>query len=281
MEEVERSDPSECQREAESAWKGYWAQTRVRKTRSQAISAESSSSSRVHGPSCPKSQSRILPGPFLLPSTSHPLSWDKGKGVWKRRILSSRVILLRNWVSLKGALKMIALEWTEPLFLPHYIQSPKVVGIQVYIRARFKKQNGSHTKMSCEQILWSCCGVLCPQIWPFYFHLVAVAVQSLTHVQLFATPWTAAHQASMLFTISQSLLKFMSIESVMPSNHLILRHPLLLLTSIFPSTRVFSNESALHIRWPKYWSFSISPSNEYSVLISFHLVHATRHIDLF
>ena len=154
MEEVERSDPSECQREAESAWKGYWAQTRVRKTRSQAISAESSSSSGVHGPSCPKSQSRILPGPFLLPSTSHPLSWDKGKGSWKRRILSSRVILLRNWVSLKGALKMIALEWTEPLFLPHYIQSPKVVGIQVYIRARFKKQNGSHV-CTHQDVVWT------------------------------------------------------------------------------------------------------------------------------
>ena len=83
-------------------------------------------------------------------------------------------------------------------------------------------------------------------------------------VQLFATPWTAAHQASLSFTISQSLLKLMSIESVVPSNHLILCHPLLLLPSIFPSNRVFSNESALHIRWPKYWSFSfnISPSSE-------------------
>ena len=87
---------------------------------------------------------------------------------------------------------------------------------------------------------------------------------------LFATPWTAACQASLSFTISQSLLKFVSIESVMPSNHLILCHPLLLLPSIFPKIRVFSNESALHIRWPKYWSFSfsISPSSEYSGLIS-------------
>ena len=83
--------------------------------------------------------------------------------------------------------------------------------------------------------------------------------------------WTAARQASLSCTISQSLLKLMSIESVMPSNHLILYHPLLLLPSIFPSIRVFSDESALHIRWPKYWSFSfsISPSNEYSGLISF------------
>ena len=89
-----------------------------------------------------------------------------------------------------------------------------------------------------------------------------VVVQSLGHIQLFATPWTTAHQASLSITNSQSLLKFMSIELVMPSNHLILCHPLLLLPSIFPSTRVFSNESALRIRWPKYWSFNfkISPS---------------------
>ena len=87
------------------------------------------------------------------------------------------------------------------------------------------------------------------------------------------TPWTAAHQASLSITNSQSLLKLMSIKSVMPSNHLILCHPLLLLLSIFPSIRVFSNESVLHISWPKYWSFSfnISPSNEYSGLMSFRM----------
>ena len=85
------------------------------------------------------------------------------------------------------------------------------------------------------------------------------------------TPWTVAHQASLSFNISHSLLKLMSIVSVMPSNHLILCHPLLLQHSIFPSIRVFSNESVLHMRWPKYWSsrFSISPSNEFSGLISF------------
>ena len=101
-----------------------------------------------------------------------------------------------------------------------------------------------------------------------WYHFVVV--QSLTCVQLFATPWTAAHQASLSITSSQSLLKFMSIESVMPSNHLIFCRPLLLPPSIFPSIRVFSNESALHIRWPKYWSFSfnVSPSSEYSGLIS-------------
>ena len=98
-------------------------------------------------------------------------------------------------------------------------------------------------------------------------------VHSLSHVWLFATPWTAARQASLSFTISQSLLKLRSIESVMPSNHLILCHPLCHLLSIFPSIRVFSNASALCIRWPKYWSFnfSINPSNEYSGLISFRI----------
>ena len=98
-------------------------------------------------------------------------------------------------------------------------------------------------------------------------------MQSLSRVQLFATPWTVAHQASLSITNCQSLPKPMSIESVMRSNHLILCHPLLLLPSIFPSIRVFSNESALHIRWPKYWSFSfnISPSNEHQGLICFRM----------
>ncbi|KAB0346012.1 hypothetical protein FD755_024339 [Muntiacus reevesi] len=98
------------------------------------------------------------------------------------------------------------------------------------------------------------------------------SVQSLSCVQLSATPWTAACQASLSITNSQSLLKLMSIESVMPSNHLILCRPLLL-PSIFPSIRVFSNESVLFIRWPKYWSFcfSISPSNHYSGLVSFRM----------
>ena len=95
------------------------------------------------------------------------------------------------------------------------------------------------------------------------------SVQSFSGIQLFATPWNAAHQASLFITNSPRLLKLMSIESVMPSNHLFLYCPLLLLASIFPSIRVFSNESVLHIRWPKDWrfSFSISPSNEYSGLI--------------
>ena len=99
------------------------------------------------------------------------------------------------------------------------------------------------------------------------------SLQLLSRVRLFATPWTAARKPSLSITTSQSLLKLMSIESVMPSNHLILCCPLLLLPSIFPSIRVFSSESVLHIRWPKYWSFSfsISPSNEDPGLISFRM----------
>src|SRR5574341_271269 len=99
------------------------------------------------------------------------------------------------------------------------------------------------------------------------------SVQSLSCVRLFVTPWTAACQASLSITNSWSLLKLMSIVSVMPSNHLILCHPLLLLPSIFPSIRVFSNESVLRIRWPKYWSlsFNISPSSEHPGLISFRM----------
>ena len=99
------------------------------------------------------------------------------------------------------------------------------------------------------------------------------SVQSLSHVWLFVTPWTAARQASLSITNYRSLLKLMSIKLVMPRNHLILCHPLLLPPSIFPTIRVFSNESLLHIRWPKYWnfSFSISSFNEYSGLISFRM----------
>ena len=100
-----------------------------------------------------------------------------------------------------------------------------------------------------------------------------ISVQLLSHVRLFVTPWTTACQASLSITNSRSLLKLMSIESVMPSNHLLLCRPLLLPPSIFPSIRVFSNESVLRMRWPKYWSFSfsISPSNEHPGLISFRM----------
>ena len=110
--------------------------------------------------------------------------------------------------------------------------------------------------------------------WEAHLQVYSVqfsSVQSLSHVRLFVTPWTAAHQASLSITNSQSLL--MSIQLVMPSNHFIFCHPLLLLPSVFLSIKVFSNELALSIRWPKYWSFSfsISPSNEYSGLISFRI----------
>ena len=113
-----------------------------------------------------------------------------------------------------------------------------------------------------------CCGNLRKIHLPF-----GVIVQSLSCVQLFVTPWTAAHQASLSITNSWSLLKLMSIESVMPFNYLTVCHLFLLLPSILPSVRIFSNESALCIRWPKCWSFSfsISPSNEYSGLISFRI----------
>ena len=113
-----------------------------------------------------------------------------------------------------------------------------------------------------------------------FYHCISLSnyiqfssVQSFSRVRLFVTPWTAARQASLSITHSRSPPKLMSIELVMPSNHLILCCPLLLLPSIFPSIRVFSNESVLHIRWPKHWSFSfsISPSNEYSGLISFRM----------
>ena len=106
------------------------------------------------------------------------------------------------------------------------------------------------------------------------------SVQSLSHVQLFVTPWIAARQASLSITTSRSLLKLMSIESVMPSSHLILCRPLLLLPTIPPSIRVFSNESTLRLRWPKYWSFSFSicPSNEHPGLISFRMDWLLRAI---
>ena len=107
----------------------------------------------------------------------------------------------------------------------------------------------------------------------FSWSFAVVVVQSFSHIWLFSTPWTAARQPPLSITNSRCLLKLTSIESVMPSNHLILCHLLLLLPSIFPSMRVFPNESVLFIRWPKYWSFSfsISPSKEYSGLISFRI----------
>ena len=127
-----------------------------------------------------------------------------------------------------------------------------------------------HHFFSAQLSLWSK-----SHIYTWLLEKSIAVVQSLRHVWLFVTPWTATRQASLSFTINWSLLKLMSTELVMPSDHLILCHPLLLLPSIFPSISVRSNESVLCIRWPKYWSFSfsfsISPTNEYSGLISFRM----------
>ena len=110
------------------------------------------------------------------------------------------------------------------------------------------------------QIIGLCFLIQYENLYPFQgeFGSCISSVQSLSYVRVFATPWTAARQASLSFTNSRNLLNLMSIESVMPSNRLILYHPLLLLPSVFPSIRAFPNESVLHIRWPKYWSFSFS-----------------------
>ena len=129
-----------------------------------------------------------------------------------------------------------------------------------------KKGNGNSLQYSCLR------NPMDRGAWWATIHQFS-SVQSLSQVRFFVTPWTAAHQATLSITNSQSLLKLMSVESVMPSNHLILCHPFLLLPSIFPSIRAFSHESALQISWPRYWSFSfsISPSSEYSGLITFRM----------
>ena len=131
----------------------------------------------------------------------------------------------------------------------------------------------SGDKQKCLKGVAKCLGDKIASSWEILFWLNSQSVQLLSHVQLFVTPWTAACQASLSITNSWNLLKLMSIELVMPSNHLILCHPLLLLPSVFPSSRVFSNESVLCIRWPKDWSFSFSlgPSKVYSGLISFRI----------
>ena len=134
-----------------------------------------------------------------------------------------------------------------------------------------------HARLPCPSLSPGICStacLLCIFWWNVNEQRVngpIVVVHSLSRIRLFVTPWTAAHKASQCTTNPRSLLKLMSIRSAMLSNHLILSCPLLLPPSIFPSIRVFSNESVLRIRWPKYWSFSISPSNEYSGLISFKI----------
>ena len=151
----------------------------------------------------------------------------------------------QTWVTLQLALRLLWLTTLQLCHLPPPLPPP----------------------VSSSSCLFPPCQPLCTSCGTIS------SVQSLSHVRLFVTPWTAAGQASLSTTNSWSSLKLMSIESVMPSNHLILCHPLLLLPSIFPSIKGFSNESVLRIRWPKYWSFSynVSPSNEYSGLISFRM----------
>ena len=145
------------------------------------------------------------------------------------------------------------------------------MSLQKYTNRKQKKVAKMHSQKKKQPIASEKIFSLIKSCKDYVLLVIVVVVQSFRHVQLSAAPWTAAHQASLSITVSQSLLKLMSTESVMPSSHLTLCCPLLLLPSIFPSIRVFSNESALHIRWPKYWSFHISPSNEYSGLISFRI----------
>ena len=173
-----------------------------------------------------------------------PHSWELG-GHWKGRF--------EDWRSLK---------WLH-LLKKYFFH---VLGILNFFFALFILQK------------WQRLGGFSFHLGAFIYHSWRIRISNssihlLSHDRFFMTPWTAAHQASLSITNPQSLLKLLCIEPVMPSNHLILCHPLLLLLSIFPSIRVFSNESVFHIRWPKYWSFSfsISPSNEYSGLISFRI----------
>ena len=146
--------------------------------------------------------------------------------------------------------------------------TPWILAVQAHLSREFSRKN---TGVGCHFLLQ---GIFLIQgSNPCLLHWQFSSVQSLSRVQLFATPWTAARQSSLAVTNSRSLLKLMSVKWVMPSNHLILCHPHRLPPPIFPSMRVFSNESVLLIRWPKYWSFSfsISLSNEYSELISFRM----------
>jgi len=157
---------------------------------------------------------------------------------------------------------MAACNWLWSCSLPMMLHSRNLSGKEETFR------NVNHSSLSPFASIIILCffpSELCLQITVRWHQLGFSSVQSLSHVWLFATPWTAARQASLSITNSQSLLKLMSIESVTPSNHLILCHPLILLPSILPSIRVFSSESVLRIRWPKYWSFSfnIRPSSEY------------------
>ena len=194
-----------------------------------------------------------------------PRDWTQVSGiagrfftVWAARETDTGLLFLKHkWYLAQES--FLSLMWNKSMNLTCKVPGPDLTGLHG------RNLLGEGWELVC--ICLAAC--YCPWSWISSFS----SVQSLSHVRLFATPWTAAYQASLFITNSQSLLKLMSIESVMRSNHLILCHPLLLPPSIFPSIRVFSNESVLRIRWPEYWSFSfsISPSNAYSGLISFRI----------
>ena len=187
-----------------------------------------------------------------------------GKWITKIQVISLRFYILgigtskEVWEQIRTLSSWVVLGNIPELFKCYFISEMNMIVSSSIYKGRIK---GDHV-CNAARIL--------PSHWK---HSMFSSVQSFSHVPLFVTPWTTACQASLSITNSQSSPKPMSIESVMPFNHLILFHPLLLLPSIFPSFKVFSNESALCIRWPKYWSFSfnISPSNKHPGLISFRM----------
>ena len=209
-----------------------------------------------------------------------------GSGVSRMCLLAHRLMCVCACV-LSHFSRVWLLDYSPPGSSVHGIHQARILVWATMPSSRGSSRPGDRTHVYCG----SCTaggfftaeppGKPCVYVHEFYYRqklhrsllLYLSSVQLLSCVQLFATPWTAAHQASWSISNSRSSLKLMSIESVMPSNHLILCCSLLLLPSIFPSIRVFSNESVLRIRWPKYWSFSfsISPSNENSGLISFRM----------
>ena len=187
---------------------------------------------------------------------------------WLALLNCIHFFFISSWTS-PGNFLLISATLSQNVFAYHHIWR-LIFRIQdlgwTSLLGRYKSPSGEED--------WLCIHVCsCNFSYSFIIIYLFSSLQLLSHVRLFVIPWTAIRQASMSITNFQSLLKLMSIDSVMPSNHLILCHPLLLLPSILPSIRVFSNESSLHIRWPKYWSFSfsISSSNEYSGLISFRM----------
>ena len=203
------------------------------------------------------------PTPVFLPGESQGRGSLVGCCLWVRtesdmtEVTYQHGIVGRTWEGIHGPSLSEQNTWYMTLFLfSTVLLSPKI---------KYSTNFFGFTTL-WEYLHWT---VMKLRLWVFLHY----SVQSLSHVQLFVTPWTAAHQASLSITNSQSPPKPTSIELVMPSNHPVLCRPLLLLPSIFPSIRVFSNESAVRIRWPKYWSFSfnISPSNEHPGLISFRM----------